>query len=138
MTPLTLAQVEAVLDEHAPRWRAQQCILALGGGTITVAMPFSADLMRAGGTIAGPPLMALADRAAYYLTIAHTGAHQAVTANLAIHFLARPEPVDVIATGALIRLGKRTAVSTVDMHAADTLVAHATVTYVLPSPIGTR
>ena len=129
---ITLAQLEAVLDEHAPRWRAQQCILALGGDTITVAMPFSSDLTRAGGTIAGPPLMALADRAAFYLTIAHTGKHQAATANLAIHFLARPEPVDVIATATLIRLGKRTAVSTVDIHAANTLVAHATVTYALP------
>jgi acyl-coenzyme A thioesterase PaaI-like protein len=57
----------------------------------------------------------------------------AATANLDIHFLVRPKPEDITATATMLRLGRRLAVTKVDIHSADQLVAHATVTYALPA-----
>jgi uncharacterized protein (TIGR00369 family) len=129
----TTSQIEALLDAHFPDWRTYSSIASLGERDITLRMPFRSDLTRAGGTISGPALMALADSAAYYLVLAHTGRPEAVTSNLDIHFLSRPKPAEVTAVATLLRLGKRLAVSRVDMLSGDDLVAHATVTYALPS-----
>jgi uncharacterized protein (TIGR00369 family) len=133
MPTLSLAELEALMDTSFPSWRGFSTIVSLGERDITTRMPFRKELLRAGGTISGPALMALADTAAYFLTLAHAGAVPgAATANLDIHFLVRPDPVDITATATLLRLGHRLAVSAVDLHAGDALVAHATVTYALP------
>ena len=121
------------MDQHLASWRTFSQITALGDNDITVRMPFRKDLMRAGGTISGSALMALADTSAYFLTLAHAGpVPGAATANLDIHFLVRPKPDDIIATATMLRLGRRLAVSKVDLCSGDQLVAHATVTYALP------
>jgi uncharacterized protein (TIGR00369 family) len=130
---MTVSEIEALMDEHFATWRQFSQITALGERDITVRMPFRKDLVRAGGTISGPALMALADTAAYFVTLAHAGPLPgAATANLDIHFLLRPQPQDIIATATMLRLGRRLAVSKVDLHSGDELVAHATVTYALP------
>jgi len=130
---MTLAELEALVDQYFPDWRTFSKITALGDDDITVVMPFRKDLVRAGGTISGPALMALADTTAYFLVLAHAGpVPSAATANLDIHFLVRPQPGEIIATATMLRLGKRLAVSKVDLHSGDQLVAHATVTYALP------
>jgi uncharacterized protein (TIGR00369 family) len=133
MPKMTIAEIEALMDQGFPDWRSFSQIIGQGEKTLTVKMPFRTHMLRAGGTISGPAMMALADTAAYYLTLAQAGpVAGAATANLDIHFLARPQPVDVIATATLLRLGRRLSVSTVDLHSGDDLVAHATVTYALP------
>ena len=130
---MTVSEIEALMDEHFATWRQFSQITALGENDITVRMPFRKELVRAGGTISGPALMALADTAAYFVTLAHAGPLPgAATANLDIHFLLRPQPQDIIATATMLRLGRRLAVSKVDLHSGDDLVAHATVTYALP------
>ncbi len=91
--------------------------------------------LRPGGTISGPALMTLADTAVYLLTLAHIGPiAMAVTTNLNINFLRKPEPKDVIAETKLLKLGQRLAVGEVMMYSdgEDDLVAHATVTYSIP------
>jgi uncharacterized protein (TIGR00369 family) len=134
MPHMTLAELESLMDQHFPSWRVFSTITALGDNDITTTMPFRKDLVRAGGTISGPALMALADTTAYFLTLVHAGpVPSAATANLDIHFLVRPKPAEIVATGTLLRLGRRLAVSAVDLHSGDDLVAHATVTYALPS-----
>jgi uncharacterized protein (TIGR00369 family) len=130
---MTVAELEALMDEGFPNWRSFSTIVALGENDITVQMPFRKDLMRAGGTISGPALMTLADTAAYFVTLAHAGPLAgAATANLDIHFLVRPKPADITAVATMLRLGRRLAVSKVDLLSGDDLVAHATVTYALP------
>jgi len=135
MLRMTIAELEALMDSHFPDWRNFSTIEALTERELTLRMPFKTQLLRTGGTISGPSLMALADTAAYFMTMALAGpvAH-AATANLDIHFLARPKPVDVIATARMLRLGRRLAVSTVELRSdgSDDVVAHATVTYALP------
>jgi uncharacterized protein (TIGR00369 family) len=133
MPKMTIAEIEALMDQGFPDWRSFSQIIAQGEKTLTVKMPFRSHMLRAGGTISGPAMMALADTAAYYLTLAQAGpVASAATANLDIHFLARPKPVDVVATATMLRLGRRLSVSAVDLHSGDDLVAHATVTYALP------
>jgi uncharacterized protein (TIGR00369 family) len=91
--------------------------------------------LRPGGTISGPALMTLADTAVYLLVLAHIGPIAlAVTTNLNINFLRKPEPKDVIAETTLLKLGQRLAVGDVTMYSAgeDDPVAHATVTYSIP------
>jgi uncharacterized protein (TIGR00369 family) len=130
---MTVAQIEAVLDAQWRTWRGFSAIEALGARDLRLRMPFRDGLMRAGGTISGPALMALADTGAYMITLAHAGPVPAMaTANLDIHFLTRPEPTDVTAVATLLRLGRRLSVSRVEMFSGDELVAHATVTYALP------
>ena len=134
---MTLPELESLMDTYFSSWRSFSQIVALGEQDITVRMPFRNDLMRAGGTISGPALMALADTAAYFVTLAHAGpVPGAATANLDIHFLVRPQPGDIIATATMLRLGRRLAVAKVDLHSGDQLVAHATVTYALPPAEG--
>jgi uncharacterized protein (TIGR00369 family) len=133
---MTIPEIEALMDQHFTEWRGFSSIVSLGDRELALRMPFRDALVRAGGTISGPAMMALADTAAYYLTLAYAGpVPQAATANLDIHFLSRPRPVDLIATAHLLRLGRRLAVSTVDIRSdgSDEVVAHATVTYSLPS-----
>ena len=59
----------------------------------------------------------------------------AVTTNMSINFLRRPEPNDLIATARLMKLGRRLAVGEVALYSpgqAD-MVAHATGTYSIPA-----
>ena len=133
---MTIAELEALMDRVYPDWRAYSSIESLGDRELTLRMPFRKDHVRAGGTISGPALMALADAAAYYLTLVLAGpVPQAATSNLNIHFLSRPKPADIIATARMLRLGRRLAVSIVELRSdgSDDVVAHATVTYALPS-----
>jgi uncharacterized protein (TIGR00369 family) len=135
MPRMTIAEIEALMDQAFPDWRITSSITALGDDDITLVMPFRERLLRAGGTISGPALMLLADTAAYFLTLAHLGpaAATSATANLDIHFLVRPKPGEITAVATMLRLGRRLAVSKVDLRSGDQLVAHATVTYALPS-----
>jgi uncharacterized protein (TIGR00369 family) len=135
MPQMTIAEIEALMDQHFPESRRFARITALGDRDLVLRMPFRDSLTRGGGTISGPAMMALADTAAYFLTLAHAGPkpHMA-TASLDIHFLSRPQPADMLATARLLRLGRRLAVSTVEIrsNAVDEVVAHATVTYAIP------
>ncbi len=136
MPRMTIAEIEALMDKSYPDWRHFSRILALGDSDLTLEMPFRKDLLRAGGTISGPAMMALADTAAYFVTLAHAGpVASAATANLDIAFLRRPKPAPIRAVATLLRLGRRLSVARVDMLSGDELVAHATVTYALPPPV---
>src|SRR5215470_13578550 len=101
---LTIADIEALMDRYFPDSKQFTRIESLDERGLVLRMPFRSDLVRAGGTIAGPAMMALADTAAYFLTLAHVGGRpEMATANLDIHFLSRPKPVDIVATARLLR-----------------------------------
>ena len=91
--------------------------------------------LRPGGTIAGTTMMALADLGAYVAIHASLGwSPMAVTSNLAINFLKRPAPKDLLAETRLIKLGKRLTVADVAirLEGEEEMVAHATSTYAIP------
>jgi len=107
----------------------------IGDGTARVRMPFDAATLRPGGTIAGPAMMGLADFAMYAALMGAIGKVElAVTTNLNVNFLRRPEPADVIADCRMLKLGKRLAVLDVILYSEgdDEPIAHATGTYSIP------
>ena len=98
-------------------------------------MPYSYALLRPGGTIAGPALMALADTAMYAAVLSLIGKVElAVTTNLTCNFLRRPVPADVIADARILKLGKRLAFGDVTLYSEGDVdpIAHVTSTYSMP------
>jgi len=97
--------------------------------------------LRPGGTISGPAMFGLADVALYAAILANVGpvAH-AVTTNLNINLLKKPEAADLLGEARLIKLGKRLAVGEVSIYPAGggDLVAHAVGTYSIPPRDGDR
>ncbi len=82
-------------------------------------------------------MFTLADYAVYVAIIASLGESgiEAVTTNMNINFLTKPEPRDMIANVRLIRLGRRLAVGEAELASEGSadIVAHAIATYALPS-----
>jgi uncharacterized protein (TIGR00369 family) len=133
---LDIAGLDAFMAREFPEAaRVATTVEHLEPNRIRVRLPYSQDYLRPGGTLSGPTQMGLADRATYLLVLAMIGpVALAVTTHLNIHFLAKPEPRDLIADARLLKLGRRLAVAEVTLHSdgADTIVAHATVTYSIP------
>lgn len=100
---------------------------------------YSERFLRPGGTVAGPIMMGLADAAIYALVLSRIGPVElAVTTQLSINFLRKPEPADVLADARMLKLGKRLAVAEATLFneklGIDEPVAHATATYSIPPP----
>ena len=93
--------------------------------------------LRPGGTISGPTMMLLADTAVYAAILTTIGAVAlAVTTNLNINFLRKPEPnLDLIGESWLMKVGKRLIVGEVIIYSENDPepVALATCTYSLPT-----
>lgn len=102
---------------------------------VRLRLPVSAAHSRPGGTVSGPALMSLADCTAWIAVVGQIGpVALSVTTSLHIDFLRKPALVDVVATGTLLKLGKRLAVVEVAMvsDGSEVIVAKAQVTYSIP------
>jgi uncharacterized protein (TIGR00369 family) len=111
----------------------------VSAGGCVVRQAYRERLIRPGGTISGPTMMALADLAMYVAMLGAIGpVPLAVTTNLTINFLRRPRPQDLLAEARLLKLGARLAVGEVAIRSAgeDELAAHATLTYSIPPRSG--
>ncbi|WP_028880497.1 PaaI family thioesterase [Terasakiella pusilla] len=107
----------------------------IGDGSAVLRLPFNDVMLRPGGTVSGPTMMALADACMYAVILSAIGQVKlAVTTNLNINFMHRPAPGDLMAEGRILKLGKRLAVMEVTLHSDghDEPVAHATGTYSIP------
>ena len=119
-------------------------VTAVAPGTATMTLVTGDPHLRPGGTVSGPTLFALADVAAYVAILAHIGpVALAVTTNLSINFLRKPEPGRLAGHATILKLGKRLAVVEISIAPAATLhddgappedeiVAHAVATYSIP------
>ena len=132
---MTVEQLQQFLDDAFPGTTIPYVVESITDTTITVRLPVGQANSRPGGTVSGPSLMALADTAAWLVIVAQIGpVALAVTTSLHIDFLRKPELVDVVAVGTLLKLGKRLGVADVAMYSVgkDDLVAKAQVTYSIP------
>lgn len=108
---------------------------AIGHGSASMRMHFNPGLIRPGGTIAGPALMALADVTLYAVVLGMIGKVElAVTTSLNINFLRKPGQKDILAEGRILKLGQRLAVGEVLLYTEGEAepVAHVTGTYSIP------
>jgi uncharacterized protein (TIGR00369 family) len=135
---MTAAEIIAFLDREFPQINAQGRMFSVEAatpGTARLRMAYHERLLRPGGTISGPSMFALADVAMYAAVLSVIGPRAlAVTTNLNINFLRRPEPRDMIADARLLKLGKRLAIGEISLHSdgQTELAAHATATYSIP------
>src|SRR3954469_17864329 len=125
-TKMSVMELESFLVAEFPQ--------AFKAGDISIE---SADMLRPGGTVSGPTLMALADCAMYVVLLSAIGpVGLAVTVNLSINFLRKGPPgQDVLAAARLLKLGKRLAVGEVNLLSGTSPdpIAHATSTYSIPA-----
>jgi uncharacterized protein (TIGR00369 family) len=135
---LSRDELTRLLSTHFPEFvnaASGVAIEQVGHGTARVRQAFSPKMLRPGGTISGPAMMALTDFTMYVSLLSAIGwVPLAVTTQLGINFLRRPAQTDLIAEGKLLKLGQRLAVGEVIIR-SDGLaepVAHATSTYSIP------
>ena len=135
---MTIDEVTRFLDREFPQIHAGGRVYSIDSisrGVAVVRLAAGDMHLRPGGTVSGPSMMALADLAAYVVILAHIGpVALAVTTNLNINFLRKPEAGDLLGTCSLLKLGKRLAVTECGIagEGAEDLVAHATATYSVP------
>ena len=107
------------------------------GKTCLLRQRYNERMLRPGGTVSGPTLMALADCAMYVVLLSAIGpVALAVTTNLNINFLRKGRAgEDVLAAARLLKLGKRLAVGEVSLLSGDSSdpIAHVTLTYSIPT-----
>jgi acyl-coenzyme A thioesterase PaaI-like protein len=132
---MTVAELEAFLEQAFPRRGSRAEVLELGPGRALVALDPQEAHLRPGKLVSGPTQMGLADHAAYAVILAHIGpVAMAVTSNLNYTFLRGVQLKRLYAEARLLRLGRRLA--SVDVllwqDERERPVGQATVTYALP------
>lgn len=136
---LTVAQLtERLTAEFPEAFNADSglSIETVWHGGCRVRQAFVQTMLRPGGTVSGPTMMALADVAMYVALLAAIGwVPLAVTTQLNINFLRKPAARDLLAEGRLLKLGRRLAVGEVVIRSdgQDDIVAQATSTYSIPA-----
>ena len=138
----TAKEMEDFLAREFPQAFYPGCGLAIeqvAHGACRVRQGYRDGFIRPGGTISGPTMMQLADFAMYVAVLGAIGpVPLAVTINLNINFLRKPERADLIAQARLLKLGKRLAVGEVNLYSdgQEEPVAHVTSTYSIPPNSG--
>jgi len=136
---LDIARIEALIEERFPQIHSGGRVFsieAVGERSACVRMHHHERMLRPGGTVSGVAMFSLADFSVYVAIIATLGEAgiAAVTTNLNINFLSKPEARDMTASVSLIRLGRRLAVGEARLYSEgqSDMVAHAIATYALP------
>jgi uncharacterized protein (TIGR00369 family) len=135
---MTVPELEQFLRREFPQAfsAGDIAIEAADGASCRLRQRYSDRMLRPGGTVSGPTLMALADFAMYVVLLSAIGpVSLAVTTNLNINFLRKGAPGhDVLALARLFKLGKRLAVGEVNLVSAGSPdpIAHVTATYSIP------
>jgi uncharacterized protein (TIGR00369 family) len=133
---MTLEAFEALAAHGVPFVGQLDCrVLRFEWGSVDVRLPYRDLLLRPGGTVCGPAMMALADITLYGVVLSMIGPVElAVTTDLTVHFLRKPARGDLLARGRILKLGTRLAVGEVEILSAghDESVAHVVGTYAIP------
>ena len=137
---MSVSELERFLHDEFPqafRIGGDITIEHADGATCLVRQRYNEKMLRPGGTISGPTLMALADCAMYVVLLSAIGpVGLAVTTNLNINFLRKgASGQDVLAAGRLLKLGKQLAVGEVSLLSGTSPdpIAHVTATYSIPN-----
>ena len=135
---MTAAEMDAFLDREFPQIHIGGRIFhveEVGWGSCRMRMDYHERNIRPGGTLSGPSMFTLADLAFYVAVLGAIGpVGLAVTTNLNINFLRKPEQRALFAECRMLKIGKRLAVGEVTLlsEGEDEAVAHATGTYSIP------
>jgi len=141
---MSVAELETFLHREFPQAfsTGDIAIESADGTSSLLRQTYNERMLRPGGTVSGPTLMALADFAMYVVLLSAIGpVGLAVTTNLNINFLRKGQPgQDVLAAARLLKIGKRLAVGEVTLLSGTSPdpIAHVTSTYSIPNIAGFR
>jgi uncharacterized protein (TIGR00369 family) len=136
---MSVAELEEFLRVEFPQsfGSGDTTIESADGEICRLRQRYNERMLRPGGTVSGPTLMALADCAMYVVLLSAIGpVGLAVTTNLNINFLRKGPPgQDILAAARILKLGKRLAVGEVNLlsGASSDPIAHGTATYSIPN-----
>lgn len=135
---MTTEDLNRFLAESFPELNASRkayAVTAVAPGRAEVTLHAGPEMLRPGGTVSGPTLMALSDIACWVVILAHVGPSAlTVTTHLSIDFLLKPQPGPLVGRARLLKLGKRLAVSTCEIGGPQegAPFTHASATYSIP------
>jgi len=132
---MTREELRRFLESEFPQAPAGITVDSVDDTTIRIRQKTLDQHLRPGGTVSGPTLMAMVDFGFYLLLLSRLGpVAMAVTTNLNINFMRKPDPGHLVGEGRLMKLGKALAVGdfTIWNEGERAPVAHATVTYSIP------
>ncbi|HEX4492368.1 MAG TPA: PaaI family thioesterase [Acidimicrobiia bacterium] len=135
MLQLDAEGVRAFIESVWPGAFEAYEIISLSEGRAVVRLTHQQRMLRPGGTVSGPSLMALADVAMWVAVLAVVGpVAMTVTTHLDIDFLRFVGAHDVVADTRLLKVGRSLAVGDVLMTADGSAepCARASVTYAIP------
>lgn len=136
---MSVAELHKFLRDEFPQAFGDGDIIieSADGASCLLRQRYHEKMLRPGGTVSGPTLMAMADFAMYVVLLSAIGpVGLAVTTSLNINFLRKGQPgQDVLAAAKLLKLGKRLAVGEVSLlsGSAPDPIAHVTATYSIPN-----
>jgi len=136
---MSVAELEEFLRVEFPQsfGSGDTTIESADGTNCLLRQRYSERMLRPGGTVSGPTLMALADCAMYVVLLSAIGPiGLAVTTNLNINFLRKGQAgQDILAEARILKLGKRLAVGEVNLLSGTSPdpIAHVTSTYSIPN-----
>ncbi len=137
-TRMSVAELTAFLDRDFAQIHSGGRsfeVMEVGPMRARVRMAYHERHLRPGGTISGPSMFALADLTLYLAILSQIGpVALAVTTNLNINFMRKPEPRAMIGDCTLLKLGRRIAVGEVALYSEGSpeMVAHAVGSYSIP------
>ncbi|MCV3270956.1 PaaI family thioesterase [Roseobacter sinensis] len=130
------AALNAFLDRVFEQVADDFVVEKVSSDRLTVRLKVGDKHLRPGGTVSGPAMFALADVAAYLITLARIGPEAlTVTTNCAIDFMRKPAArADLRGEVRLLKLGKQLSVSDVLIYSdgMSEPVARASLTYAIP------
>jgi len=133
---MNVEQLQAFLAEHFPHMTEEFIVEGVSENRATLRLPVSERNLRAGGTVNGPTMFALADVAFYLALMAMIGPKAlAVTTNCSIDFMRKPAAgKDLIGKAQILKLGRVLAVGDVLIYSdgQGAPVARAGMTYSIP------
>jgi uncharacterized protein (TIGR00369 family) len=108
-------------------------VLAVGGGEVTLRLPFDARLARVGGTVCGQAMMAAADTAMVLAVSSQLGGFKPMTTvSLTTSFMRPVQGTELRVVARVLKPGRTLMFGEVELLAPDgRLAAHATTTYAL-------
>lgn len=127
-------EIIAFMQSDFPQ--SKSTVEEVGNRSAIVRRKTGIEDLRPGGTVSGPVIMEVADVALYVAVLGEIGiVPLAVTTNLSIHFLRKPQPDrDILGVCKLLKIGRSLIVGEVSIYSAGDpdVIAHAVGTYSIP------
>jgi uncharacterized protein (TIGR00369 family) len=131
----TVEDAQRMLEELFAPWvqDLRLEVLAVGGGEVTLRLPFDARLARVGGTVCGQAMMAAADTAMVLAVSSQLGGFKPMTTvSLTTSFMRPVQGTELRVVARVLKPGRTLMFGEVELLAPDgRLAAHATTTYAL-------